>query len=189
VPAAELGSASAEGGDPARHALRLRRHVKNFQYAIGAPERCPVPVIAAVNGACIGLGMDIISFCDVRYASSDSIFSIREADVGLAADIGTLAYLPNITSNESLARELAFTASNFDAATAVKAGLVSKVVDGGRDAVVAAAVDLAKVIASKSPVAIIGTKRLLNHARDHSWVLWTNFLSCRVMLLNHRLIM
>jgi len=168
IDPAELGSAGANGGDSARHALRLRRHVKRFQHAIGASERCPVPVIAAVNGVCIGLGMDLISACDIRYASSDALFSIKESEVGLAADIGTLAYLPHITSNESFARELAYTASNFDSETAEKIGLVSKVVQGGRDAVISAAIDLAKKIAANSPVAIAGTKRLLIHSRDHS---------------------
>lgn len=86
--------------------------LKNLQHAIGAPERCSMPVIAAVNDWCIGPGMDIIS------------------------SFGTLAYLPNITFNESLARGLVFTMSSFDATTAVKVGLVSKVVDDGLDAIV-----------------------------------------------------
>lgn len=91
----------------------------------------------------------------------------QEVDVGLAADIGTLAHLPKVTSNNSLARELAFTARTFSAADGEKLGLLSKVVDGGREGVVHAALDLAKVIATKSPVAIAGTKRLLIHSRDH----------------------
>jgi delta(3,5)-delta(2,4)-dienoyl-CoA isomerase len=85
----------------------------------------------------------------------------------LAADIGTLAFLPKITGNHSLARELAYTARTFSAAEAEKLGLVSKVVEGGMDAVVNSALELAKVIASKSPVATLGTKHLLIHARDH----------------------
>jgi len=89
-------------------------------------------------------------------------------DVGLAADIGTLAHLPKITANQSLARELAYTARPFSSTEAEKLGLVSKVIDGGREAVVREALALAKVIASKSPVAVTGTKHLLLHARDHS---------------------
>jgi len=154
--------------DPARRAYSMRQYILAFQHAISAPERCPFPIIAAVHGPVIGLGMDIISACDVRYAASDATFSIKEVDVGLAADIGTLAHLPKITSNNSLARELAYTARRFSAAEAEKLGLVSKVVDGSRKDVVKAALELAKFIATKGPVAIAGTKRLLIHSRDHS---------------------
>lgn len=89
-------------------------------------------------------------------------------DVGLAADIGTLALLPKITGNHSLVRELAYTARQFSAEDAYRIGLISRIVKGERDAVVHAALDLAKVIASKSPIAVGGTKRLITHARDHS---------------------
>jgi len=156
------------GSEPARRAYSMRNHILAFQRAINAPERCPFPVIAAVHGPVIGLGLDIISACDVRYAASNATFCIKEVDVGLAADIGSLAHLPKITSNNSLARELAYTARTFSAAEADKLGLVSKVVDGGREGVVKAALELAKSIATKSPVAIAGTKRLLIHSRDHS---------------------
>jgi delta(3,5)-delta(2,4)-dienoyl-CoA isomerase len=91
--------------------------------------------------------------------------------MGLAADVGTLAYLPKITGNQSLARELAYTARTFSSEEAERLGLVSKVVQGGRDAVVGAALELAKDIASKSPVAVTATKRLLLHARDHRYEL------------------
>jgi Delta3,5-Delta2,4-dienoyl-CoA isomerase len=88
--------------------------------------------------------------------------------VGFAAGLGTLAYLLKVTGNESLARELAYTGRVFSAAEAEKMGLVSKIVDGGRDQVVAAALDLGKVIASKSPVAVFGSKHLLSHSREHT---------------------
>jgi len=89
-------------------------------------------------------------------------------DIGLAPDIGTLAYLPKITSNLSLARELTYTARPFGAEEAEKLGLVSKVMSGGREEVVKEALELAKVIASKSPYAVSGSKHLITHARDHS---------------------
>jgi Delta3,5-Delta2,4-dienoyl-CoA isomerase len=88
-------------------------------------------------------------------------------DVGLAADIGTLARTPKITASASHLRELAYTARAFGAAEALRLGLVSRVVDGGREQVRDAALDVACVIAAKSPVAVAGTKRLLLHARDH----------------------
>ncbi|KAG2126438.1 Delta2-dienoyl-CoA-isomerase [Suillus cothurnatus] len=162
----KLGAGDAT--DPARRAFVIRDDILDIQYAVAAPERCSIPVIAAVHGIVIGLGIDIISACDVRYAASDAKFSIKEVDVGLAADAGTLAYLQKITGNQSLARELAYTARAFSSDEAEKLGLVSRVVEGGRDAVVAAALQLAKDIASKSPVAVTGTKHLLLHARDHS---------------------
>jgi delta(3,5)-delta(2,4)-dienoyl-CoA isomerase len=162
----KLGAGDAT--DPARRAFVIRDDILDIQHAVAAPERCSIPVIAAVHGIVIGLGIDIISACDVRYAASDAKFSIKEVDVGLAADAGTLAYLQKITGNQSLARELAYTARAFSSDEAEKLGLVSRVVEGGRDAVVAAALKLAKDIASKSPVAVTGTKRLLLHARDHS---------------------
>ncbi|KAJ7513306.1 ClpP/crotonase-like domain-containing protein, partial [Mycena galericulata] len=95
-------------------------------------------------------------------------FSVQEVDVGLAADIGTLTYLPKLTGNHSLLRELAFTSASFSAADAARLGLVSRVVSGGRDEVVREALGLAAVIASKGPVAVAGKKHILNHARDHS---------------------
>ncbi|KIK40561.1 hypothetical protein CY34DRAFT_24768 [Suillus luteus UH-Slu-Lm8-n1] len=154
--------------DPARRAHIIRTDILSIQHAITAPERCPVPVIAAVHGLVIGLGIDIVSACDIRYAASDASFSIKEVDMGLAADVGTLAYLPKITGNQSLARELAYTARMFSSGEAERLGLVSRIVEGGRDAVVAAALQLANDIASKSPIAVSGTKCLLLHARDHS---------------------
>lgn len=91
-------------------------------------------------------------------------------DAGLAADIGTLARLPKLTGNHSLVHELAFTSRNFNATEAEKLGLVSKVVEGSRTEVLKAALETAKFIATKSPIAVLGTKRVLQHARDHTYV-------------------
>ncbi|CAE6461465.1 unnamed protein product [Rhizoctonia solani] len=157
-----------DGLDPARQAFKLRDHVLHFQSCISAIERCNQPVIAAVNGIAYGLAIDIMCACDIRYSSTNARFSIKEVDVGLAADIGTLSRLPKITGNESLLRELAFTAREFGPGEAVQLGMVSRVVEGGRDEVLGAALELAKTIATKSPVAVVGTKRFLLHARDHT---------------------
>ncbi|CUA67579.1 hypothetical protein RSOLAG22IIIB_07447 [Rhizoctonia solani] len=166
---ADTGSlANQDNLDPARQAVKLRDHILHFQSCISAIERCTQPVIAAVNGIAYGLAIDILCACDVRYSSSKTRFSIKEVDVGLAADIGTLSRLPKITGNESLLRELAFTAREFGPVEAIQLGMVSRVVEGGRDEVVVAALELAKTIAAKSPVALVGTKRFLLHARDHS---------------------
>jgi len=154
--------------EPARLALQIRNLILEFQHAIGATARCPFPVIAAVHGPVIGLGVDIISACDIRYASSDATFAIKEVDVGLAADIGSLAYLPKITGNHSLVRELAYTGRSFSVVEADKLGLVSRVIEGGREGVIKAALGLAVTIAGKSPIAVTGTKQLISHARDHT---------------------
>jgi len=163
-----LGEFQTFDKDPGRRAIQLRDSAMTFQECIGAPERCPVPVIAAVHGIAYGLSIDIIAACDVRYAASNAVFSIKEVDVGLAADIGTLARLPKLVGNQSLVHELAYSARDFSAAEAEKMGLVSQVVEGGREEVVERALATAKVIAGKSPIAVLGTKRVLQHARDHS---------------------
>ncbi|KAJ3842721.1 enoyl-CoA hydratase/isomerase [Lentinula raphanica] len=172
LEAGEIAKATADADpnstDAARIALDFQRQIQPFQQAITAPERCLFPVIAAVHGMIVGLGIDIISACDIRYAASNTKFTIKEIDIGLAADMGTLAYLPKITGNMSFVREMAYTTQWFPASKAEQVGLVSKVVEGGKDEVVAAALELAKLIATKSPVAVTGTKRLLSHARDHS---------------------
>ncbi|RDB21108.1 Delta(3,5)-Delta(2,4)-dienoyl-CoA isomerase, mitochondrial [Hypsizygus marmoreus] len=167
--ASSLGSSAADTSqDAARASLSMRGVLLEFQHAIGAPERCAFPVIVAVHGPVVGLGVDLISACDIRYAASNAAFSIKEVDIGLAPDVGTLAYITKITSNMSLAREFTYTGRFFSSAEAEKLGLVSKVVEGGRDEVVKAALELGKVIASKSPVAVAGAKHLITHSRDHT---------------------
>ncbi|KAI9431424.1 ClpP/crotonase, partial [Lactarius indigo] len=154
--------------DPARHALSTRTHVRDFQHAIGAPARAPHPVIAAVHGVAFGLALDALGAVDVRLAAADAAFSIKEVDVGLAPDIGTLARLPRLVGNLSLLHELALTGRVFGAQDALGLGLVSRVVPGSRDEVVRAALELAREIARKSPVAVVGVKRFISHALDHS---------------------
>ncbi|KAF8950120.1 Delta2-dienoyl-CoA-isomerase [Flammula alnicola] len=164
--AAALGSTSVL--DNARTSLQKRKMILSFQSALGAPERAPFPVIAAVHGHVIGLGVDLIAVCDIRYAASNTSFAIKEVGIGLAPGIGSLAYLPKITGNHSLVRELTYTARPFSAAEAERLGLVSKVVQGGRDEVVKEALELARFIAGKSPIAVTGSKHLITHSRDHS---------------------
>ncbi|KAI9437304.1 ClpP/crotonase [Lactarius indigo] len=168
--------------DPARHALSTRTHVRDFQHAIGAPARAPQPVIAAVHGVAFGLALDALGAVDVRLAAADAAFSIKEVDVGLAPDIGTLARLPRLVGNLSLFHELALTGRVFGAQDALGLGLVSRVVPGSRDEVVRAALELAREIARKSPVAVVGVKRFISHALDHSTedaleyqATWTSF--------------
>jgi len=163
-----LFSTLSEIEDVGRRAFAVHAHIKAFQAAISSIEKCAKPVIAAVHGIAFGLALDLMSACDIRYVASCVKLSIKEVDIGLAADIGTLQRFPKIVGNDSLTRELAYSARNFDASEAQAIGFVSKVTEQGLAAVVAEAVALAKEIASKSPVAVQSTKALLLHARDNS---------------------
>lgn len=162
------GSGGGGGRDAARSGLALRTHVHSYQDTFTAIERCPQPVVVAVHGPCVGGGVDLATACDIRLCSEDAYFCVKEVDVGLAADVGTLQRLPKVVGNDSLVRELALTARKLQAAEALSCGLVSRVVAGGAAGVHAAGLELAKLIASKSPVAVVGTKRNLIFSRDHS---------------------
>ena len=105
-----------EGQDPARSSLKfLRGVVAPTQEAISSIEKVRVPVIAAVHGYVIGGGIDISSACDVRYAAKDTKLTIKEVDIGLAADIGTLQRFQKVVGNDSWTRELCYTARFFTA--------------------------------------------------------------------------
>jgi delta(3,5)-delta(2,4)-dienoyl-CoA isomerase len=154
--------------DTARKAWKLHDDVHEMQDAFNAIEKCRKPVIAAITGACIGGGVDMIASCDIRLASEKTaIFSIKEVDIGLAADLGSLQRLTKIVGHHSWLREVAFTGRRFNAAEAHRVGLVSAVYEND-EKLMEGAMKLAKEIAAKSPVAISGTKVALNYARDHT---------------------
>ncbi|KAK7103779.1 delta(3,5)-Delta(2,4)-dienoyl-CoA isomerase, mitochondrial-like [Littorina saxatilis] len=153
--------------DFARKAFQIRQAVIRLQESFNVIERCPKPVIAAVHSACVGGGIDMICACDIRYCSSDAWFSIKEVDIGLAADLGTLQRFPKVIGNDSLARELAYTARKMYADEAKDVGFVSRVFPD-REKLIEGAIELASVIASKSPVAVQGTKVSLVYSRDHT---------------------
>jgi enoyl-CoA hydratase len=120
-----------------------------------------IPVIAAVHGYCLGGGIDLITACDIRLCSSDTVFSVREAKSAIVADLGTLQRLPKIVSAGHVA-ELAYSAKDFDAAHAERIGLVNRVAGANAESVLAAAYELANEIAANSPLAVQGTKAVLN---------------------------
>ncbi|KAF9387612.1 putative enoyl CoA hydratase [Podila verticillata] len=153
--------------DASRTAFKIRPYLKSLQDSLSAIELCDKAVIAAIHGPCIGGGIDISSACDIRYASKESYFSVKEVDIGLAADVGTLQRLPKVVGNISWVRELCLTGRNFDAAEALEFGYISKVLPDPAK-VLSEALATATLIAEKSPVAAIGTKHLLNYSRDHS---------------------
>jgi len=153
--------------DVARKALKFKQLVDEFQASFSAIERCAVPVIAAIHSGCIGGGIDLITACDIRLCSKDAWFCVKEVDIGMAADVGTLQRLPKVVGNQAWVREVCFTGRNFNAEEAKQQGLVTRVSES-KEAVLHDALSLAKVIASKSPVAVVGIKEALMYARDHT---------------------
>jgi enoyl-CoA hydratase len=149
-----------------RGAEQVRLMILDLQDTVSAIERCRKPVIARIHGACVGGGIDIASACDLRYCSADAYFSVKEVDVGLTADVGTLQRLPKLIG-EGMARELSYTARRVAAAEAKEIGLVNRVYDS-TDALVQGVNEIARSIASKSPLAVRGTKEMITYVRDHS---------------------
>ncbi|KAK0251735.1 hypothetical protein LTS09_013195 [Friedmanniomyces endolithicus] len=156
-----------EHADPARKALSIRRHILEFQRDISAIEECEKPVIAVMHGISYGLAIDMTVCCDIRICAEDTRFSVREVDIGLAADIGTLTRLPKANVPLSWVKEVCLTARDFDAAEALRVGFVSGVCES-KSAALKKALEMATLLASKSPVAVQSTKQILNYSRDHS---------------------
>ena len=154
----------------------LRRVILDLQDTLSSLERCRKPVLAAIHGACIGGGIDLICCADMRYCSSDAYFSIKEIDVGMVADVGTLQRLPKLIGSQGLVRELADTGRRVEAAEARDIGLVNRVFDS-REALGVGVREIAATIASKSPLSIRGTKEQLNYARDHSVADGLNYIA------------
>jgi enoyl-CoA hydratase len=165
---AMAGAAAGERSDGSEAGTRMRRlaHIERLQRSITAVADCPKPVVAAVHGYCLGGGIDLITACDVRLASADAIFSIRETRIAIVADVGTLQRLPGIVGR-GLAAELAFTGDDFGAERAHAIGLVNAV-HADTAAVVAAARDMAGRMARNSPLAVQGTKRVLRYCEGKS---------------------
>jgi len=153
------------GKDVGRNARFLRGTIQRLQASFTAVDKCRKPVLAAVQGYCIGGAIDLISACDMRYCSSDAQFSIKEIDMGMAADVGTLQRLPRIIG-DGIMRELAFTGRNVAADEALRIGLVNRVYDD-QAALLDGVFAIAREIAAKSPIAVAGTKEMLSYMRDH----------------------
>ncbi|KAK7431709.1 hypothetical protein QQZ08_001646 [Neonectria magnoliae] len=157
----------ADGADVARKAKGLRSHIEEFQECISAAEKCEKPVICVLHGISIGLAIDISCCADIRICASNTRFAVKEVDIGLAADIGTLARLPKIVGSMSWVKDVCLTARDFSAQEAVTVGFVSQVHES-KDTALQAAVAMAAMMAEKSPVAVQGTKELLNYGREHN---------------------
>ena len=155
------GSGADRGSEPstAARARAARAQVLRLQDSVTAVARCPKPVIAAVHGYCIGGGVDLIAACDIRLASADATFSVREAKIAIVADLGSLQRLPAVINAGHLA-ELAFTGKDISAERAKEIGLVNDVC-GDPEGVLKSAYELASEIAANSPIAVQGTKAVL----------------------------
>ncbi|BFG02659.1 delta(3-5)-Delta(2-4)-dienoyl-CoA isomerase mitochondrial [Drosophila madeirensis] len=162
-----LGQQLADTDDCARKGHILERVIKLYQDSISALEQCPKPVITAVHQACIGAGVDLITASDIRYCTQDAFFQVKEVEIGMAADVGTLQRLPKAIGSQSLARELCFTGRRFEAAEAHACGLVSRVF-ADKESLVSGALALAEQIAQKSPIAVQTTKASMVYSLEHS---------------------
>jgi enoyl-CoA hydratase len=156
----------ADGIEVGRTRANLRLMALRLQESFTCLERARMPVLAAIQGGCIGGGVDMVSACDLRYATADAFFCIQEINIGMTADVGTLQRLPKIIP-EGIVRELAYTGRRMSAARAREVGLVNEVFPD-HAALLAGVMQIAEEIAQKSPLAIWGSKEMINYTRDHS---------------------
>lgn len=153
------------GGTGADSREILRKMVLEGQESLNLIEKCSKPVIAAAHSHCIGGGVDLLSACDIRIASKDTVFSIKETKIAIIADLGTLQRLPHIIGHGWF-RELALTGRDFNAEEALKMGFITRMCED-REALLKEAEALAKEIAGNSPLAVQGTKDVINYSRDN----------------------
>jgi enoyl-CoA hydratase len=159
-------SQSYQGSCEARKREKFSVDLQKLQDSITAVADCSKPVIAAVHGACVGAGVDLISACDIVYCTSDSYFSIKEVDMGLVADMGTLQRLPKKIA-PGIVAELAYTGRKMKGDEAMKVGLCNDALVN-QDELYEKAMSIAEQIAGKSPVVVRGTKKVLAYSQEHS---------------------
>lgn len=163
--ASSSNSLRPDSGDVSRKATAIRRNILDYQDVISSVARCEKPVIALMHGYAFGLAIDLSSACDIRLCTTDVKFCVKEVDIGLAADVGTLSRFPKVMGGlTSWVKEVCLSARIWGADEAVKQGFVSKAVSG-KEELLKEGIKLASYIATKSPVAVQGTKNIL----DASW--------------------
>jgi enoyl-CoA hydratase len=146
--------------------LQMRETILALQQCFTALERARLPVLTAIQGGCVGGALDFVTACDCRYATRDAFFVIQEINLGMTADVGTFPRLCKLMP-EGMVRELAFTGRKLTAARAHALGLVNEIFPD-QAAMLDAVMTIAREIAGKSPLAVTGTKAMINYARDHS---------------------
>ncbi len=144
----------------------LREKIIWLQGQLTKIERCRKPVLAAVHGLCIGGGVDLITACDMRYCTEDAQFSVKEIDVGLVADIGTLQRLPQLIG-DGMMRELVYTGRSIKGSEATTLGLTNRCFSN-KETMMEAVFVIANTITSKSPLTVRGSKQVMLYSRDHS---------------------
>ncbi len=152
--------------EPSRAAEKKRRWVMALQDVFSSLERARMPIISAIQGACIGGGVDMICATDIRLCTTNAFFNIKETELGITADVGTLQRILHVMPS-GLAKELAYTSRDLTAEEALNCGFVNNIYES-QEEMRAAAYDLAKNIVKHSPIAINGVKEMLNYSRDHS---------------------
>jgi enoyl-CoA hydratase len=156
-------------GDPKDIYVRneaFRQHVHSLQDSFTALDEARIPVLAAIQGGCVGGGVDMVSACDMRYCAADAFFQIAEINIGMTADVGTFPRLCKLIP-EGWVRELAYTGRRLPAARAKEIGLVNEVFPD-HETLLSEVMIRAREIAEKNPVAVTGSKVMINYARDHS---------------------
>lgn len=149
-----------------QRSAKLYDTIKYMQHTFSCLEACRIPVLAAIQGGAIGGGVDLITACDMRYMTEDAFLTIFEINIGMTADVGTF---PRITGllPEGVVKELAYTGRRMSAEEAKSLGLVNAVY-ADQQAMLEAVMNIAEQIAAKAPLAVYGSKRIINYARDHS---------------------
>lgn len=161
--------------DEARKREELRRKILKLQDCFSIIERMRFPVLVAIQGGCIGGGVDLVTACDARYMTRDAFVQIAEINIGMTADVGTLQRLPRLIP-EGVVRELAYTGRRLGAERALALGLVNEVFED-HEALLAGVFKIAGEIAGHSPLAVAGTKEMLNFTRDHSVADGLNYIA------------
>jgi len=161
--------------ETASQAEKTRRLIIELQQIFTQLESIRMPVISAIQGACIGGGVDMVCATDMRYCTSDAFFTIKETALGMTADLGTLQRIQRLIPS-GLARELAYTSRRMNAQEALSSGFVNQVYDS-QEQMLEAVRSIAKTIAAQSPMAVHGTKEMLNYSRDHSVADSLNFMA------------
>ncbi len=167
-----FASPEISGGDGDKKTAKIMagqnfyNNVLGMQNAFSALENCRIPVLVAIQGGCIGGGVDLTTACDMRYCTQDAFFTIFETKIGMTADVGTFPRITKIIP-EGIARELAYTGRRIMADEAKEVGLVNRVF-ADQAAMLDGVMEIAREIAANAPLAVAGCKRIINYSRDHS---------------------